>query len=341
MTEDSQAIHEDYYILATSARRDERTRVIKHGDSFGVFDHAGMIGQAGMGELGLYHDDTRYLSMFEIALERRRPLLLNSTVLRDNVLDVDLANPDLPDRPEPLVRDSLHLFVQSLLWDRGWHARLELHNYALHAVEIELSLLFDADFADVFEVRGLHRPRRGTLCPPVIGRDEVALSYDGLDRVVRTTRLAFHPAPATLVAGRASYQLRLAPKARETIELWVGFERGGPRAARPVFDRAYEASVSALAARRAGGASLHSSDPGFTAWIERSASDLQMMITDTPHGPYPYAGVPWFSTPFGRDGIITAYQLLWLDPTVARGVLGYLAATQATAHDPARDAEPG
>ena len=114
-TEHSTAIQDDYSILATSSRRDERTRVIKHGDSFGVFDHAGMIGQAGMGELGLYHDDTRYLSMFELALERRRPLLLNSTVLRDNVLHVDLANPDLPDRPEPLVRDSVHLFVASFL----------------------------------------------------------------------------------------------------------------------------------------------------------------------------------------------------------------------------------
>src|ERR1043166_1386999 len=187
MTEDT-GIHESYYILATSSRRDERTRVIKQGDSFGVFDHAGMIGQAGMGELGLYHDDTRYLSTFEVALERRRPLLLNSTVLRDNILNVDLANPDLPDRPEPLARDSVHLFIQSFLWDRGWHARLQLHNFALRAVDIELSLLFDADFADVFEVRGPQRPRRGKLRPPAVGRGEVALTYDGLDRVVRTTR---------------------------------------------------------------------------------------------------------------------------------------------------------
>src|SRR5215467_7921116 len=180
MTEPNKQVLEDYYILATRTREDARTRVIKHGDSFAVFDHAGMIRQAGIGELGLYHEDTRYLSMFEIALERRRPLLLNSTVLRDNILNVDLANPDLPDRPEPLARDSVHLFVQSFLWDRGWHARLELHNYALRTVEIELSLLFDADFADVFEVRGKERPRRGKIRPPAIGRDEVALTYDGL-----------------------------------------------------------------------------------------------------------------------------------------------------------------
>ena len=302
-----------------------------------------MIGQAGMGELGLYHDGTRYLSSFEIALERRRPLLLHSTVLRDNILHVDLANPDLPDRPDPLVRDSVHLFVQSFLWDAGWHARLQLHNYALRAVDIELSLLFDADFADVFEVRGMQRLRRGKLRPPVVGRDAVALAYDGLDRVVRTTRLSFDPAPATLIAGRASYRLRLQPQGHQAIELRVGFDHTGarPAATEPLFDRAYQCAVAALAERRGGCAAVESSDPGFAEWIERSASDLQMMITETEHGPYPYAGVPWFSTPFGRDGIIAAYELLWLDPAVARGVLGFLAATQATALDPERDAEPG
>jgi glycogen debranching enzyme len=347
-TEHSTTIPEDYSILATSSRRDERTRVIKHGDSFGVFDHAGMIGQAGMGELGLYHDGTRYLSMFEIALERRRPLLLHSTVLRDNVLHVDLANPDLPDRPEPLVRDSIHLFVQSLLWDRGWHARLQLHNYALHAVEVELSLLFDADFADVFEVRGMLRLRRGAVRPPVIEPGAVTLIYDGLDRVVRTTRLAFDPVPASLTAGRASYRLALPPQGHASIELAVGFScsAGSPQPLRdapagPSYDRAYRCALTALGTRQGGCATLEASDPGFAEWIERSAADLQMMITDTAHGPYPYAGVPWFSTPFGRDGIIAAYELLWLDPAVARGVLGYLAATQATELDPERDAEPG
>ena len=301
-----------------------------------------MIGQAGIGELGLYHDDTRYLSKFEIALERRRPLLLNSTVLRDNILNVDLANPDLPDRPDPLPRDSVHLFAQSFLWDRRWHVRLELHNYALRAVEIELSLLFDADYADVFEVRGMHRPRRGKLRPPVIGRDEMVLAYEGLDHVVRTTRLAFDPAPASLDNGRASYRLRLAPQGRIAIELRVGFERGDSgRPEAPRFDHAYERSVAALERLRSGCAAVHCTNPRFAEWVERSASDLQMMITDTEHGPYPYGGVPWFSTPFGRDGIITAYELLWFDPAVAHGVLRYLAATQATEIDPVRDAEPG
>src|SRR5206468_12649612 len=86
---------------------------------------------------------------------------------------------------------------------------------------------------------------------------------------------------------------------------------------------------------------VDSSNERFSHWLERSRIDLDMLLTAEPEGLYPYAGVPWFSTPFGRDGIITALQVLWADPEVARGVLSYLAATQAEALVPEQDAEPG
>jgi glycogen debranching enzyme len=340
MTEDSQL--PDYYILATNARADERTRVLKHGESFGVFDRAGTIRPTGLGELGLYHEGTRFLSGFELALERRRPLLLGSTVRRDDVLIVDLANPDITDgRERPLARDTVHVFTSSCLWDRAWHARLRLLSYANDPLDLELSALFAADYADVFEVRGVHRPRRGRHLQPVVDPSSVVLGYEGLDHVVRRTRLTFDPPPAFLSMSRASYRLHLEPRRETVIDIRIAFETDTSQPAPVKFDVALVESSRELEERRLGAAEIQSSNARFDDWVDRSASDLRMMMTRTPYGDYPYAGVPWFSAAFGRDGILTAYETLWLDPRIARGVLGFLAATQASESNAIRDAEPG
>jgi glycogen debranching enzyme len=99
--------------------------------------------------------------------------------------------------------------------------------------------------------------------------------------------------------------------------------------------------TEALERRQADYCDISTSSLGFNDWLRRSLADLAMMMTPTRHGDYPYAGVPWFSTPFGRDGLITAFECLWANPGIARGVLAFLAATQARAADPDRDAMPG
>ncbi len=108
-----------------------------------------------------------------------------------------------------------------------------------------------------------------------------------------------------------------------------------------LFYRRMRAARHALNESSKRAASVESSNSVYNEIARRSVSDLYMLVTDTPEGPYPYAGIPWFSTPFGRDGLITALMTLWLDPAIAKGVLGFLAATQATAVEPERDAEPG
>ncbi len=107
------------------------------------------------------------------------------------------------------------------------------------------------------------------------------------------------------------------------------------------FEHARTEAETALARYQSGSCRVRSGDGQFNAWVRRADSDLHMMTSDTPAGPYPYAGVPWFNTAFGRDGIVTALSCLWLMPELARGVLSYLASMQATEVIPEEDAEPG
>ncbi len=314
---------------------------MKDGDSFGVFDHAGTIRPEGLGELGLYHQGTRFLSAFEIAIDRHRPLLLGSSVRRDDVLVVDLANPDITDGETPLLRDTVHLFSSSFLWDRSWHVRLRLRSYLPQPLAIELSLLFEADFADIFEVRGVDRIRRGRYLDTVTTRDRLVLGYEGLDRVVRTTRLAFSPIPTLMSPRRVSFELALDALGEAVIEFRANFVVGPELPPELTYDEALGRTRVATEDRRRCCAVIDTTNTRFDDWLERSASDLNMMITRTPHGDYPYAGVPWFSTEFGRDGIITAFETLWIDPRLARGVLAFLAATQAAHSSAEQDAEPG
>jgi glycogen debranching enzyme len=332
-----------FYIQATSALADEQTRVLKQGDTFGVFDHYGDIKPVGLGEEGLYHEGTRYLSGFMLGLEKDRPLFLSSTVKEDNeLLTVDLTNPDVFQGNRIIIpRGTLHLFRTKFLWNGSCYERLAVKNYGLQPVSTRLFYHYEADFADIFEVRGTQRPRKGRLLEPTFAEGTVVLNYEGLDGVARHTRLEFAPVPAGLAAAEARFDLSLPPHGETTILLTITCQRGQKKRAATPYDQAQAAASASLKAARAELCTIHSSNEEFNSLVQRSGVDLHMMTSETPEGPYPYAGVPWFSTPFGRDGIITALECLWLNPELARGVLGYLAATQATYESPLQDAEPG
>ena len=330
-------------MLAASGVTDDRTRVLKHGDTFAVFDHFGHIKPAGLGEEGLYHEGTRYLSCLLLELDGRRPFFLGSTVRDENdQLSVSLTNPDeVRDGRIEVPLGTLHLAVRAFLWRAACHWQLRVRNHGLAPVSATLHLRFRADFADIYEVRGMRRQARGRDLPPEVGDGRVVLGYVGLDGVLRRTLLRFTPPPRRLTADSA--RIDLAAPARGGGRPRAG---GGLLAGRRGRRAAGLRGGAGRGRGRLGAAQdracrVRSSDGRFDAWVRRAESDLHMLTSDTPTGPYPYAGVPWFNTPFGRDGIITALECLWLRPDLARGVLAYLAATQATEVIPEQDAEPG
>jgi glycogen debranching enzyme len=339
--EDVIQVHDQYYILAT-ASKGAGTATLKQGDTFALFEETGDITAIG-GEQGLYHEGTRYLSLFRLRLNGQKPLLLSARVKDDNELfGADLTNPDMPlSGDRVLARDLVHLFRARFLWDGTWHERIRLWNYSRAAVHISLTFDFDADFADIFEVRGTRRERRGRRLPTVVEGATLKIGYHGLDDEDRWTVVEWSQVPAASTPNMCRFDYALEPHTQATLTLAIRCEREH----RPLSARSYESAETAacesLARARREYAHFDSSSERFNQWIRRSAADLRMLVSKTPYGEYPYAGVPWFSTPFGRDGIITALQTLWVNPRIARGVLEYLAATQAVDVNEAQDAEPG
>jgi glycogen debranching enzyme len=331
-----------YHITATTSLAGEARRVLMHDDSFAVFDRHGDVRTSVRSEHGLYHGGTRFLSTQILYLGARPFLFLSSTVLENNLLmTVDLTNPEIHGQNFTIAHGTLHVLRSKLLRDGTCYERIQVSNYGATAVEVVLRMEFDSDYADVFEVRGTRRPKRGVRLPTRIDGSTVLLSYQGLDAVVRTTRVTFAPEPSSLTEREASFRILLESKEAKELFVWVSCITGGERPSLLPYEVAFTAANEARAAAEAREANIYTANELFNDWTNRSQADMRMMVARTPTGPYPCAGVPWFSVPFGRDGIWTALEYLQIDPDLAAGVLRFLAATQATISDPDADAEPG
>jgi glycogen debranching enzyme len=336
-----QAGEAPFYIPMTGPAARPR-RALKHDDTFIVLDSHGDIGASAGGPDGLFNADTRYLARLELLLDQVQPLLLGSNLRDDNsALTVDLTNPDVYREGRiVLPKDMLHIVRTVFLWRGTAYQRVGLQNHGECDVSFELTLLFDNDFADLFEVRGEKRPRRGIGSGKLLGPTDVLLEYEGLDAESRRTALHFDPRPTRLSVNAATYRFDLAP--HEVSSLFLAVSCNKPAGVKPArFFRGLLAHRREMRRFTAGSTSIETSNNIFNEVLCQSMADLNILMTDTPQGRYPYAGIPWYSTTFGRDGLITALQMLWIDPRVARGVLKRLAFYQATAVDQRADAEPG
>jgi glycogen debranching enzyme len=336
-------VHGQYYIRANASIADAGTRVLKHGDTFAIFDRHGDVRPLGFESHGVFHNGTRFVSRCKLSLNGVSPLLLSSDVKEDNdFLVVDLTNPLLHlGGGRDLPHGSVHLVRTIFLWDGVCFERIEISSFAPQPVTLTLQIEYQSDFVDVFEVRGITRNKRGELRPPTIKPDEIVLAYEGLDFVLRETCIRFSLKAEEINDARAAFRVDLEPKETQCLDLRIICREGRAPMTQDTFEAAADRVHRDYRRNHHNITQIETSNPQFNDWLDQSHADLHLLLTRTDQGPYPYAGIPWFSCIFGRDAIITALEMLWIQPQIARAVLTYLAEHQATRAMPAKDAEPG
>lgn len=216
--------HQVFTIGAASSLVESAPLILKYGDAFGVFDKNGDISVGDASAQGLYYEDTRHLSALSVTLYGARPILLSSSLRDDNAtMTCDLSNPDLYDGEGNLLldHDRIHVRRSRFLWDAACFERLNICSFDDRPHRIVLGINFAADFADLFEVRGTRRDRRGEMIPPKFTSAGVILGYIGLDHLRRTTTLRFDPEPQRLGPNEAIYELDLAPGERRSLFIEV------------------------------------------------------------------------------------------------------------------------
>ena len=341
---ESISVGDHYYILASTFTADLPKLVLKHDEAFFVSDRRGDFPSVPDSEFGFYVGGTRFLDRLDLRVHGQRPLVLNAAVSDDNLqVAIDLTNADVHDGDTVLLAGrTLHFARRLALYGRELSEALWIENFAAEAVRLDLEWRFGADFADVFEVRGLTRERRGRLLPPVVDGGTVRLAYHGLDGVVRASRLVFDPSPKEISATTAVYHLVVPPGGRLEISVTVATMEPDQKAEEPLSLPEIVRRRSEEGTRRYGEATrITAAHEGFSGWLRRSRGDLHMLVTETPDGSIPYAGIPWYVAPFGRDSLITALQMLPFEPQIARGTLRFLARHQGIHDDPFTDQEPG
>lgn len=320
------------------------TLVLNNANSFGVFDRWGNIEPEVSMPLGLFHNDTRFVSKLRMSLGGHPLVRLSSHIQeRNELMQIDLSNPrqskeDIVAIPQGVI----HIRRESFLLEGAYYEKISISNFGQAQHSLSLSFEFDSDFKDIFEIRGQARAKRGVKKEvEETEKGQYHIRYDGLDGLRRCTCFRFQPAPNSIEPERAAYQFRLDVGEQRELYLTIAFQTGEEAPLLMDYQPAYKCIQAEWDKGYTLFASIHSSNELFNHWIHRSLVDLESLISHMEEGAYPFAGVPWFNTIFGRDGLITAMEALWAAPYISQGVLKALANRQARAVDAAKDAEPG
>ncbi|HEU5424939.1 MAG TPA: glycogen debranching N-terminal domain-containing protein [Nitrolancea sp.] len=298
-------------------------------------------------DLGLYFHDMRYLSEQSLQIEEQQPVyLFAGLVSGGGGATYQLTNPDIHDKDGvALIRkDSIGIRRDKMLGNE-YTETVTVENYRERRLDFSLRLCYDADFEDMFVVRGAQPGKRGTLHPPAWDGNALSQRYDGADGHMRQTTIHFIPAPDHIEGTHCTYHISLAP--RETWHFQVVAElldvNDGDLELTPTTFAAVNKEVLEHAEHGAlnGGMSIVSDNPLFNNILTRSLLDLHVLAMRQFGQPFYAAGIPWFVALFGRDSLVTTIQMAAFQPRMAENTLRVLASHQGTKVDHYRDEEPG
>lgn len=309
--------------------------VLKHNDSFAILDeHGDMLARNEIDHHiadGLISRDTRLLARAELRIHGARPVLVDSYI--DDYNTVFFAHLQVAENEtQPEIWRSM------FLWQDVLYEQISIANHSGADVTLDIGYIYDADFKDLFELRGAKRAASGTRSEPCLTDTGLRFDYTGVDGRPRACCLSFSQTP-TMVDGTVHFRLHIP--AGETGYLHICASHIPMPIDEEIFEAQQAEALAHIQSHLDRRADVQSSNPAFDEWVHQNAVDIALLTSETTQGLYPYAGIPWYSTPFGRDGIITAFELLWQDPDIARGVLGFLAAHQAESESAFHDSAPG
>jgi glycogen debranching enzyme len=302
---------------------------------------------------GVYFRDTRYLSRLSVSFGGVAPVPLDARQVEPG-LSAIFTNPALQSPHGGVIESQTLVLRRRRVVSEGLVESFDISSYGQQNCEVELRIDFDADFEDIFAVRGFPRQTPAPAVDTAVEGDNVTYTYTGNDAVTRTSHIHFHTAPSTLTARRATFIVPLQPRETRTIELELHIECEAHGLNPCSFNSNWQQKGhrSLIAAASAHVEEDHrnwldtltrveTNDDTVTALMERSLLDIAALRTTIEDQDYLAAGVPWFDTLFGRDSLIAGMQLAAFAPQALRSALLLLARHQATEHDPVHDASPG
>ena len=305
---------------------------------------SGDIMPPGAPDVGFFHDDTRFLSRLELRVGGYRTVVLSSSTEQTFVSQIEMTTGQTTLRETyEIPENTVHIRREQLLGSETFYDHLTFENFHLHDVELIIEMAYEADFMDVFQVRGVSRERSGHYYKPVVHRDSIIFHYCGLDRVARDTVVRFSPEPEVVDGTTVRWRLNLPPFKRFQLQCTVvpHVEGKQGRAGRPDFGQQLRFRREAFAEWESRSTHFNSSNGIFDHMVGTSKGDFHALQMPEGDGHVIAAGIPWFATMFGRDSIISAYQSLLLSAQLATETLRVLAHYQGKEFDDWRDEEPG